>query len=205
MSDFTKSKLIQFLDMAMSKGLVNTNTGGAWKAAVNKILADLSDDDEVHQLDVHDAVIRYNNRFPGDLTPESLKKYEQRASMAIEQFVSWKTDPMNYRSPSRGIKSALNGKDEGKAKKKSPATAVNLVQPAAANASTTFHTATLPMVKPADPGLQIPFPLRPDFVAQVHIPRNLSVEEAKRLSVFIQALGHDAPVSSGSEDGKAQG
>jgi len=201
MSDFTKANLIQFLDMSMSKGLVNTNTGSAWRAAVNKILGDLADDQDVHQLDVHDAVIRYNNRFPSELTPESLKKYEQRAAKAIEQFVKWKTDPMNYRAPSRGNKATLNAKDEGKAKKKPVMAEPKVVAPAAGHVTPTGHAPNVAVGKPADPGLQIPFPLRLDFVAQIHIPRNLSVDEAKRLSVFIQALGHDAP----PEDGKTSG
>lgn len=204
MSDFSKASLIQFLDMALSKGLVNTNTGAAWKAAVNKILGDLHDDQEVHQLDVHDAVIRYNNRFPGDLTPESLKKYEQRAAMAIEQFVKYKTDPMNFKAPSRSVKMASNGKDENKKKRLAPDTS-KTVAPAARHLSVIGHPPTVVAGKPADPGLQIPFPLRLDFVAQIHIPRNLSVEEAKRMSVFIQALGHDAPAVSVIEDGKKQG
>jgi hypothetical protein len=193
MNTFSKSHLIQFLDMALSKGLVNTNTGGAWKAAVNKILGDLHDDQEVHELDIHDAVIRYNNKFPGELTPDSLKKYEQRAKMAIEQFVKYKTDPMNFKTPSRGIK-ATNGKDPDKPKKR-PADAPKTAPPGTGGTTLTGHPPTVIVGKPADPGLQIPFPLRQDFVAQIHIPRNLSTEEAKRLSVFIQALGHDAPAA----------
>jgi len=196
MTQFTKANLNQFLEMSIHKGLVNTNTGGAWKAAVNKILGDLGDDQDVQGLDVHDAVIRYNNKFPGDLTPESLKKYEQRAGTAIEQFIKYKTDPLNYRSPSRGIKTANGGKSDVKPKKRVAAelAKVPVIPPAHA-----------PVVNPGgevlgkqrDSGLQIPFPLRPDFVAQVHIPSSLTTEEAKRLSVFILALGHDAQTSGG--------
>ena len=193
MTNFSKLNLNQFLDMAVLKGLVNTNTGGAWKAAVNKILGDLTDDADVQNIDVHDAVIRYNNKFPGDLTPDSLKKYEQRASMAIEQFVKYKTDPMNYRSPSRGIKSGTGG--EAKVKKKPVES--KAVAPSGNGAALSGHPPNLHVGKPVDPGLHIPFPLRPDFVAQIHIPRNLSTDEAKRLSVFIQALGHDAPAPTG--------
>jgi hypothetical protein len=34
----------------------------------------------------------------------------------------------------------------------------------------------------------MPFPLRPDFLAQLVLPRDLTADEAKRLSAFITAL-----------------
>jgi hypothetical protein len=37
----------------------------------------------------------------------------------------------------------------------------------------------------------MPFPLRPTFLAQVVIPRDLTKEEARRLGVFIDSLAHD--------------
>ena len=194
MTQFTKASLNQFLEMSIQKGLVNTNTGGAWKAAVNKILGDLGDDQDVQGVDVHDAVIRYNNKFPGDLTPESLKKYEQRAGTAIEQFIRYKTDPLNYRSPSRGIKSANVGKSEVKPKKRMTTEAPKVQAPLVGR-TPDFHPGGEVQGKQKDLGLQFPFPLRPDFVAQVHIPSSFTTEEAKRLSVFILALGHDMPAN----------
>lgn len=41
----------------------------------------------------------------------------------------------------------------------------------------------------AIPGLCNDFPIRPDFMAQVVIPRDMTMTEAKRLCAFIMAMG----------------
>ena len=42
------------------------------------------------------------------------------------------------------------------------------------------------------PGLALSYPLRPDFLAQVVIPRDMTVSEARRLSAFVMTLTVDA-------------
>lgn len=37
-------------------------------------------------------------------------------------------------------------------------------------------------------GLTLDYPLRPDFIAQVVIPRDLTTEEARRMVAFLLAL-----------------
>jgi hypothetical protein len=103
MSEYTKSGLLQYLDIGLEKGFLQRNTGNSWKAAANKLLADLSDDHDVQNFDVHDAALRFNNRFPNELAGDSLKKYVQRLRLAISQYIAWKSDPMNYKGPSRGL------------------------------------------------------------------------------------------------------
>jgi hypothetical protein len=46
--------------------------------------------------------------------------------------------------------------------------------------------------------MTLPFPLRPKFLAQVVIPRDLTRDEATRLCAFIQALASD-PQRSNAE------
>ena len=38
------------------------------------------------------------------------------------------------------------------------------------------------------PRLCMSYPLRPDYVAQVVVPRDMTTEEAQRLCAFVQAL-----------------
>jgi len=40
-------------------------------------------------------------------------------------------------------------------------------------------------------GLTLDYPLRPDFLAQVVIPRDLTTEEARRMVAFLLALTSD--------------
>lgn len=193
MDDYNKAGLFQFVDMITSKGWVNVNTGNSWKAALKKLLGDISDDEDVRKIDVRSQVLRYNNLHPGDLSPESLKTYEKRVVAAIQQYVSYKTDPSNYKSPSRALS---NGKGEKPEQRKK--TVANLGQTAGAVA--TLATSEQPKSEvdhfaPKTIGgtstganLALPFPLRPGYLAQVVIPIDMTKDEANRLCAFIQTL-----------------
>ncbi len=192
MTDFSKSALVQFLDMLVTKGWVNTNTGAGWKAAVNTILQDVESDQDVREIDVKSAVLRYHNRNPGDLAPDSLKRYEQRVAAGIGQFVSFKTDPTNYRAPSRGLPNGSKAEPRKRLEPKTPATPSAVSQVPTMKPDPEHTVAQKPVAGTAtESSLALPFPLRPGFLAQVVIPRDLSKDEATRLCAFIQALAHD--------------
>lgn len=196
MATHTKAGLYQYLDVVRDKGHVNSNTGNAWRAGANKLLGELGDDDDVESYDVEAAAIRYNNKNPGDLTGQSLKKYVQRTRAAIEQYIAWKSDPMNYKPPSRGLP---NDNKPGAVKvtghkpkvKVTTATAPIVMRAETGHYNLNGNTGAPVPGKSPTPGLSIPFPLRRDFVATIVIPHDLTVTEAKRLSVMIEALGHD--------------
>jgi hypothetical protein len=192
MTDFSKSALVQFLDMLVTKGWVNTNTGAGWKAAVNTILQDVEPDQDVREIDVKSAVLRYHNRNPGDLAPDSLKRYEQRVAAGIGQFVSFKTDPTNYKAPSRGLPNGSKAEPKKRVEPKATPAAFTAPQVLSTKPEPDHPAVQKPVAGTAtDSSLALPFPLRPGFLAQVVIPRDLSKDEAARLCAFIQALAHD--------------
>ena len=193
-----KSELFAFLDMAITKGMVNSNTGTAWKAAANKVLSDTSDEDSLAGFDVRAAVLRYNNRNPGDLTGDSLKKYEQRTKTAIEQFTLWKTDPMNYKPPSRGLPGE---KDTPKARvliRRTPV-AGKTTAPAPTPPANGMNGHVVPPVTPVpapapapNTTLTIPIPIRKGaFVVQLTIPVDMTTAEAARISAVMTAYAHE--------------
>lgn len=190
MQALDKAGLVAFVDMITSKGWINSNTGGGIRAAITKVLAETPADTDVRQIDVKTCVLRYNNLHPGELSPPSLKQYEQRVTNAIEQYVSYVSDPTSYKPPSRASKGA-NGKSE-KPKKGSPAaTAKNGDVASATSPDTSKPEVELP--KPptflaTEANLVLPFPLRPNYLAQIVIPRDMTKDEAQRLCAFIQAL-----------------
>lgn len=197
MATYTKAGLYQYLDVSRDKGHVNTNTGNAWRAGANKLLGDLGDEDDVESYDIEAAAIRYNNKFPGGLTGQSLKKYVQRTKAAIEQYIAWKSDPMNYKPPSRGLQiDSKHGAVKlagGKPRVKVSAQEPVVMQAETGHYSLTGCPPTATVGKAENHGLTIPFPLRRDFVSTIVIPHDFTVAEAKRLSVMIEALGHDTP------------
>lgn len=179
-ADYSKNALMKFLDTVVAKGLMNAHTAAGLKAACAKILDDVSDNEDVRGIDINTSVIRYNNRNPGILAPNSLAEYQRRVSRAIFDFVRWAEDPAGFKPRSRG--GAKNGrKMEVKPDKRATAHEQNPPPPPAHGIPAGSASA----------GLPLSFPLRPDFLAQVVIPRDLTAEEARRLGAFLLTLASD--------------
>jgi hypothetical protein len=188
MQDFSKRALMAFLDTAIAKGRINANTGSGMRAACKKILEQVADDDDVRRIDIQAAVVQYNNRHPGVLSPESLRVYESRARAAIENLVQSITDPTGYKPPAKASAQKARRGESKPAKEggSKPAPAPAKEEPEHSPPSHQRFVAT-------DTSLAMPFPLRPTFLAQVVIPRDLTKDEARRLSAFIDSLAHDPP------------
>lgn len=178
-SDFSKNALMKFLDTVVAKGLMNANTAGGLKAACSRILDDLADTDDVRGVDVNTAVVRYNNRNPGALSPNSLAEYQRRVSRAISDFVSWVENPASFKPRARGASGKNGRKTENASGQRATAT----------HPDAPSHTVHPPA--PTSTGLPLSYPLRPDFLAQVVIPRDLTAEEARRLGAFLMTLAAD--------------
>ena len=79
----TKAAVLAFCDYSVMKGLMNGNSGGALKSAVARILEDYAPDADLSGIDVPSEVIRYKNRHPNALSPESLQAYQRRVQQAL--------------------------------------------------------------------------------------------------------------------------
>jgi len=155
------------------------------------VLGELSDGDSVESFDTHAAILRYNNLNPGELTGDSLKKYEQRTRTAIEQFVAWKRDPLNYKPPSRGLPTTGNGDKKPPVTRRAMKTVGVAKQMVAEPAPD--PTPAPPVASPvATNALAVPIPIRGGkFIVQMTIPHDLSSDEAKRIGAVVLAYGHD--------------
>ena len=191
MHTFTKSGALQFIQYAIDKGLVNSNTGGGWRAAFGKILEEFGSDDLLTDIDVPSEVLRYNNRHPGALSPDSLNQYKKRVLLVIQEFKKYIDSPTTYKGVLNRLSSS--GKQNGK-KVTSDSKSLTL----AASGSPVVETPTQKQVTSAvtETSLMMPFPLRPNFLAQIIIPRDLTKDEAARLCTFIQALAQEPTVAA---------
>jgi hypothetical protein len=190
MKSLTKSGLIEFHDYAVSKGLLKANTGNARKAAVSQILEDFGLDDDLSSIDVPSEVLKYNNRHPGKLSPDSLTAYQQRVILALEEFKKYLANPLTYKGVMGRTPTAATAKAGGKIK-------TMLTEKPVESGTAMIETAPAPKHPTSavtDTSLMMPFPLRPTFLAQLIIPRDLSKDEANRLCAFIQALAVDTPM-----------
>ncbi len=187
MDTLSKANLLKFIDYAITKGLVNANTGGGWKAACNKILEEYGPDDDLASVDVPSEVLRFNNRHPGLLSPDSLNQYQKRVQLVTSEFGKYRSSPTTY----KGVltRPASNGRSTEKRKSETPkpaGEAAAAAQPEPAQHGTRHVTGAA-----TETSLAMPFPSRPTFLAQIIIPRDLSKDEAARLCNFIQALAQD--------------
>lgn len=186
-ADYSKGALFRYLETATRQGLLNTNTAGGLRAAATKLLEDLGDQDEVRGVDVDAAAIKYHNKHPGELRPESLGVYRKRVTRLLKQFEMYVANPMGFKPQTRGA--AKNSDEKIKGRKES-------VQRANKNDNSVTTTTDIAGGTPSAPSatattLAYPFPLRENVLAQIVVPRNLNSEEARRLCAFIMTLAAD--------------
>lgn len=191
--NFSKIALMSFIEASITKGRLNKNTGAGIRAACRKVLEQVGPDDDVSGLDVTAAVFQYNNRHPNELSADSLRVYESRVKSAIDSFVQSVKDPTGYKLPGKtnGAKAVKASSKKVQGKGSSTAEAQTADMPSVAAPAATARAAA------TETSLALPFPLRPNFLAQIVVPRDLTRDEAKRLAAFIDALAHDAPMSKG--------
>ena len=171
--DYSRDALARFIDFVVDKGLVNASTAQGWRVATGKVLEELSEEEraDVRRIDV-DAVFRaFLNRNPGRLSPVSVGEYRRRVGRAIEEFVKWVENPGGYGARSGAWQARLDSRPR-------------------LRAAPPIRERERPAEMSAE-GIALSYPLRPGFLAQVVIPRDLTVDEARRMGAFLLTLAPD--------------
>ena len=103
-TNLSREALLSFLDYLSKKGLMNKTTASARKAAVNKVLGILEDSEaaDVSAIDVDDVMSRFHNLAGEQYTPESLTAYKSRVKSAIDDFLRYQKDPLNFKPSAQG-------------------------------------------------------------------------------------------------------
>jgi hypothetical protein len=188
-SDYSKAALMRFLSFTVEHGLLNQNTAAGWSAACTRILEDVADGDDVRGVEPATAIKRYHNKHPGELKGTVLKEYERRLTRALIDFVKYTEDPTSYKGRGRGPTPDGTGKPKPRNSKAQTTAEPQKAAPAnAVNIASTVGALT---------GLSYDFPIRPGFLAQVVVPRDMKVDEARRLARFVMALAVDNEVKGG--------
>jgi hypothetical protein len=184
--DYSRAALARFIEFVVAKGLVHPATAQGWRVATTKVLEDLTpaQEEDVRRIDVEATFKEFLNRYPGRLSPASVGEYRRRVGRAIEEFVRWMEDPGSYgfRPPARATKADARRRPEA-----APASSSNPARPRPSGQAS---------ARPD--GISLEYPLRPDLLAQVVVPRDLTVEEARRMGAFLVTLAVDFKPSSDS-------
>ena len=187
---YTVTGAREFLDYLMDKGLLNTNTGGGMKSACEKVFSVLDENEKqsLRGLNVESAVKRFANKNPGVLSPDSLGVYRSRVQKVLELLEKFNLDPANFKlnAPRAKTSEATNGPKKTSARRdmsqqeKSGAERANEHVPSIHHEETHKSNAVTLM-----------FPLRPDFIAQFVMPKDLNLREAKKLAAYFELIAID--------------
>jgi hypothetical protein len=175
----SREALQEFLDYLGDKGLMAKATAHARKAAANKILGILSDEEaaDVTAIDVDDIITRFSNLHGKKYTPQSLVTYKSRLRSALDDFDAYITNPLGFRPSLQ--------RREPRAKESRGA--------ASATSASSPETRSDPVSRPTHVPLAasniLPIPLRSDLTVHVQgLPFDLTPAEAKRIAAVIQAM-----------------
>lgn len=180
-SRYSATKLVEFFDYVIIKGLMNKETANSRKIASAKILEVLDEQErsDLRQLDIEDAFQRFVHLKGKGYSPQSLSVYRSRFSAAISDFIAWVGDPLNYRSATatRATKKTIrtDGKErQAGVSRKSP------------------ERPSIPVQPPVDLGLtdhlSLPIPLRKGVVVKISgLPSDLTPDEAKKIAAIVGA------------------
>jgi site-specific recombinase XerD len=99
MTDQSRAALLEFLNYLSTKGLMNQTTVASRKASVNKVLGILDESEaaDVSKLDIDDVMARFLNIAGAKYTPGSLNTYKVRVKSAIDDFLRYQKDPLNFK------------------------------------------------------------------------------------------------------------
>ncbi len=188
-ADYSKAALTRFLGVVVDQGLMNANTAAGLSASVRTILEDIPDTEDVRSVDVGTAIKRHHNKHPGELKPSVLMEYQRRLKRALSDFVQYTENPTSYKGRGRGPNTDTGKSSGGRTRPANVLPKPTTPQEASPAGGTT--TPQLPITAPAKFGMTVDFNMRPDFLAQVVVPRDMKAVEARRLSRFIMALAMD--------------
>ena len=180
--DYSRAGLARFIEFVVDKGLVHPATAQGWRVSTSKVLEALSGEEaeDVRRIDVETTFRAFLNRNPGRLSPASVGEYRRRVGRAIEEFVRWVGDPGAYsvRPPVRARVESRPRAEPAVAERSARTRPPGSASPAA-------------VAEGAPTGIALHYPLRPDLLAQVVVPRDLTVEEARRMGAFLVTLAVD--------------
>jgi hypothetical protein len=175
----TGKGLIEFLEHAAKRGMVNGNTAGGLRAASREVLTAVEPQGwegvDLRTIDAEDFAARFERLRATKFKPDSLLVYKSRFRNAVQMYLEYIKSPSAWKyKPERP---AAARKKAGGAPGKGDESDTS---------SQGFETRT------RSGSIEYPFPLRQGLVVRLHLPADLTRPEAKRLAAFIDALAVDS-------------
>ena len=180
-SSATYNELLKFLDYLSDKRLMKEQSVASRRAVVGKVFAALGDDDrsDVLAIDMDDVMTRFINKSGTNYSPASLQTYKSRLKSTLDDFSSYRENPMGFRpsSISRASRKSKTNSSMDESNHGDISSADANVRPAVST-------------RVASPSVDIlPIPIRANLVVRVQgLPHDLSMTEANKIASVIKAF-----------------
>lgn len=186
----TGAGLIEFLDAAIEKGWFNVGSVKALRTATLKILEVESDweNSDLRGLDVESLFERFRNLKRNAYSDDSMRVYKNRFGQALKMHLARLDGDSNWKSYGPSARSSSPSKppsNSGKASKNSSSNDTGVTHP---DSGVTIEGDAPGSGSDAVPLMRFPFPLRDNVDVWLALPRDVTKEEAGRLSIFIGSL-----------------
>ncbi len=180
---FSKDSLFEFIDFVDKKGLVKHSRARNWRSAAKNLLSILNEDEssDLRSIDIDELINRYSNINANKVRGSSIQVYKSRFTSALENFMSWAEDPVNYKPDVNSRANDTTSRSETSNTKQAGKKETQKGQ------STETHTAKF--ISSSD-SVVFPVPLSDGRVVTIHnLPNNLNKKDADKLCAVIKALG----------------
>ncbi len=177
--DFSREGLLKFHDYLATKGLMNSNTVAARKAAANKMLGVLDDNEaaDLRNIDLDEIAERFFNLNKNDFTPESLVTYKSRLRSAVTDFIKHTENPSAFRTVSSRTRNSTQKNDPMPRK-----SANNNINSTSGESQANKSAGEITVQIPIRDGVVIRF---------IGVPADLKKKEAQKIANVILAYAAD--------------
>lgn len=177
------SDLTRFLSYVESKGLMKPATIRSWKAACNKVLGILEENErnDISNVELENIFTRFENKNSQDFTPTSLQTYKNRVKKALSEFFAYRNNPSTWK-PSLSQRSVRQSKNKYLAENQNNPE-IEVVDQNGSDSAAKGKYQEL---------LTHKFPLRDGIIINISgVPMDLKALEAKRIGAFLSTLCED--------------
>jgi len=178
-TDRSRQGLMAFLDYLANKGLMSKNTAMSRKAAANKVLGILSEEESVDVvgIDLEEIMLRFQNLKGQSYAPGSLNAYKSRIKSALDDFEAYLSNPLGFKPNIQTRERKLSAIETGASNQTSDAQNSSAAQ---SNRSVAARHASIDIV---------PIPIRSDLTIHIQgLPFDLSKSEAQKISNVVLAM-----------------
>lgn len=177
----SRAALLEFLDYLAKKGLMNRTTAAARKASANQILGilDESEASDVSKLNLDEIMARFHHLHGSRYTPETLNVYKSRTKSAIDDFLRYQRDPLNFKP---GLQPSQRKTDQQKPKS----------SPSKESLARSEIGQSRSLEPPPAAVNILPIPIRPDLTVKIQgLPFDLTMSEASKIANVIKAMASE--------------